>query len=201
MRRGLAAGLAGAALLAGGVAVTTAVASGHDVVLDAPPRPGHAVASVTRFASGPVVLVSGRDDHGEQASAHVDVHAAPGSGPATGEVRDGTLARVVAVEGTWLQLRTLEGPSVQGWVDDFHLRREVHLVGPPPGCRVTLDGHGLPAGEQAVVLDVRARQVRVQLLGGSTAGWVSRAAVHELAPREGCGSSVPSAAPAGGHHH
>jgi hypothetical protein len=146
------------------------------------------------------VLVSGRDDHGELASDHVDVHPAAGTSTVSGEVRDGTLARVVAIEGTWLRVRTLEGPPVQGWVDDFHLRREIHLVGPAPTCRASVDGRGLPAGQQAVVLDVRARQVRVQLVGGATTGWAPRATVHELAPREGCGPSAGSAAHAGHHH-
>ncbi|GAA2478196.1 hypothetical protein [Terrabacter carboxydivorans] len=202
------AGLAGAVLVVGGgVAVTTAAASGGGDVTavsgnaagaSASPRP---VAVVRPPAPGPVVLVSGRDDHGELAAAVVAVHAAAGSTTVTGDVRDGTLARVVAVQGTWLQVRTLEGPPVQGWVDDFYLRREIHLVGPPPGCRPALDGHPLPAGQQAVVLDVRARQVRVQLVGVATTGWAPRAAVHELAPTEGCGSRTASAAHTGGHHH
>lgn len=209
MRGRLAAGLAGVVLVVGGgVAVTTASASaGVDVVpaagsvaagTSASRRP---VALVRPPAPGPVVLVSGRDDHGELASAVVAVHSAAGSTTVTGDVRDGTLARVEAVQGTWLQVRTLEGPPVQGWVDDFYLRREIHLVGPPPGCRLALDGHALPAGQQAVVLDVRARQVRVQLVGGATTGWAPRAAVHELAPTEGCGSGAASATHTGAHHH
>ncbi|GAA2744172.1 hypothetical protein GCM10009868_20790 [Terrabacter aerolatus] len=209
MRRRLATGLAGVLLVVGGgLAVTTASASGGVGAVPAPgsdaagtPAPPRPVAVVRPPAPGPVVLVSGRDDHGELASAVVAVHPEAGSATVTGDVPDGTLARVVAIQGTWLQVRTLEGPPVQGWVDDFYLRREIHLVGAPPGCRSALDGHSLPAGQQAVVLDVKARQVRVQVVGGETTGWAPRAAVHELAPTEGCGSSTASATHTGGHHH
>lgn len=208
MRRGPAAGLAAAVLAVScGVAVTSASAFGDDgggVLVAGTSASSRSATVITPEAPGPVVLVSGRDDHGELASAHVSVHAVPGSAPASGEIRDGTLARVVALEGTWLEVRTLEGPAVQGWVDDFYLRREIHLVGPTPSCRSNLAGHALDAGEQAVVLDVRGRQVRVQLLSGApagpTTGWVSRAAVHELAPREGCGESAASGGAAGGRH-
>ncbi|WP_323101416.1 hypothetical protein [Intrasporangium sp. YIM S08009] len=211
------AGLAGAVLVAGGVAATASTAStastgsGDVVRPDAAPLTTPVVAAVSSTA--PLVLVSGRDDHGELASPDVAVFSAPGGSRPVGEVRDGTLARVVALEGTWLHVRTLEGPRVEGWVDDFYLRREIHLVGAGPTCRATLGGHLLAAGEQAVVLDVRDGRARVQVARGSATGWVPRAAVHELAPREGCGTDAsPHAsrdvsggasggAPAGGHHH
>ena len=204
------AGLAGAVLVAGGVAATSSTAlTGTDDAV----RP-HATPLTTPFAAAvspvaPLVLVSGRDDHGELASPAVAVFSGPGSSRPVGAVRDGTLARVVGLEGTWLHVRTLEGPRVEGWVDDFYLRRELHLVGAGPTCRVTLAGRAQPAGEQAVVLEVSDGRARVRVVHGAATGWVPRAAVHELAPREGCGTDASrgasggasGGAPAGGHHH
>jgi hypothetical protein len=150
------------------------------------------------------VLVSGRDDHGELASAQVALFASPGGSRPVGQVRDQTLARVVAVRGTWLQVRTVEGPPVQGWVDDFYLRRTLHLVGTAPSCQVSLAGHQLAAGEQALVLQVDGARVRVHLVGAPDShgrtGWVSRASVHELAPIHGCSHGSEATDP-GGHHH
>ncbi|HEX6499411.1 MAG TPA: SH3 domain-containing protein [Micromonosporaceae bacterium] len=133
-----------------------------------------------------LVLVSGRDDHGLLATPQVVLRDRPGDGAPVGRVPDGTLARVVATRGTWLEVRTAEGPSVDGWVDDFYLRGVVHLVGPAPTCAVTLDGRSLPAGEQAVVLDLRGGRARVRVARTGRTGWVDRASVQELAPSHGC---------------
>ncbi|GAB3883849.1 SH3 domain-containing protein [Terrabacter terrigena] len=200
MKRRLTAGLAGLAVLAVLGVATTATAEGGDTGPTAPPRHTAAAPAVVPVSPAtPLVLVSGRDDHGELASTHVALYAAPGSHRPVAEVHDGTLARVVAVEGTWLRVKTREGAQAEGWVDDFHLRRPIHLVGPAPTSRAQLDGRALPAGEQAVVLDVEAGRARVQLLHGAATGWVTRGAVHELAPRHGCGSA-PSDATAGHSH-
>ncbi len=212
MRRHLSAGLAAAVVLVTGGLAVTAASAGPGGAIGAPaPRastPDVARAAVLAQSTTPLVLVSGRDDHGELVSEDVALHSAPGSRQAVGEVRDGTLARVVRIEGTWLQVRTVEGPPVEGWVDDFYLRREVHLVGGRPTCEVSLAGRRLPAGEQALVLEVRDGRARVRLVSpgrGSASGWVPRAAVHELAPREGCGvdasGHASGGATEGGHHH
>ena len=210
MRRRITAGLAGAVLLVtGGVAVTAASAGTGDAVradaVRADATPPRAVAAAVS-PTAPLVLISGRDDHGELASPRVVLFAAPGGRTPVGEARDGTLARVVGLEGTWLHVRTQEGQRVEGWVDDFHLRRELHLVGAGPTCRATLGGHLLPAGEQAVVLEVRDGRARVQVVRGSATGWVLRAAVQELAPLQGCGAAASGgasgdASDGGGHHH
>ena len=189
MRPRLAATVAGVAvLLIVGIGVAVASGSGGDA--SGARGSGSVVAAGARpLAAQPLVLVSGRDDHGEATSANVALYTAAGSRRPLGQVRDGTLARVVAVEGTWLEVRTVEGPPLQGWVDDYYLRRVIHLVGPAPTCGVSLDGSPRPAGEQAVVLEVKEGRARVALVRTPTIGWVSRAVVRELPPREGCGAA------------
>lgn len=195
MSRPLTATFAGVAVLvAGGVGIAAASPDGGAATGHAALTPPSTVVAATPSAATALVLVSGRDDHGELASPAVALYSAPAGRMRVGRVPDGTLARVVASVGTWLQVSTVEGKAVQGWVDDFYLRRQVHLVGPAPTCRTRLSGKEIPAGEQAVVLEVRDGRARVQLVRTAAGGWVSRATVQELAPAESC-SGTPTAAP------
>lgn len=186
--------LIGAAALAlAGVGVSTVIAAGG------PDRTGGNTGS---GGDGRLVLVSGRDDHGLLATAQVTLREHPGGGAPIAKASDGVLARVVSAKGTWVEVRTVGSPSVQGWVDDFYLRGTVHLTGPSPTCRVRLGGQWLPAGEQAVVLDVRGAQARVRVARTGQSGWVARTAVRELAPERGCARPGASASPdAPGHGH
>lgn len=189
--------VAALALAAAGTGGVVATAGGPD-------RPGGGAG--TDVADGPggtdrrLVLVSGRDDHGLLATARVPLKEGPGGGRPVAQVKDGTLARVVSTQGTWLEVRTVEGRRVQGWVDDFYLRGRVHLVGTPPSCRVRVGGHRLAAGEQAIVLDVRGRQARVRVARTGRTGWVPRSAVQELAPVRGCARPGAPTSP-DGHDH
>jgi len=72
--------------------------------------------------TGPVVLVSGRDDHGLLREHEVRLYREPGSAALAGELHDGRLARVIEARGQWLRVRALGEPSVEGWLDDFYLR-------------------------------------------------------------------------------
>jgi hypothetical protein len=81
-----------------------------------------------------IVLVSGRDDHGLQASKQVLLYPTPGDpaagGPSSGALPDGTFARVLEVRGSWLHIASLANPALNGWVDDFYLRsRALRLDG------------------------------------------------------------------------
>jgi hypothetical protein len=165
---------------------------------------GIAVAGAARptggapAGDGRMVLVSGRDDHGLLADEHVALRSAPDKGATTvGEVDDGTLARVLEVRGSWLELATAEGPTVRGWVDDYYLRGILHLVGPAPTCQVPFAGGTLPEGEQAVVLDERAGRIRVRVARTGATGWVERSLAREIVP-EHCGQPDPEPS---GHHH
>lgn len=148
---------------------------------------------------GRMVLVSGRDDHGYEVEARVPLYAGPASTKQAGTVADGTLAHVQEIDGTWLHLVTAEGKPVDGWADDFTLRGVVHLVGPPPTCRASLDGKPVEAGVQVVVRQVRGSRVLVTGVADPTLrGWTTRDAVQELPPQ---GSSCGEDPPGSSHHH
>ena len=158
---------------------------------------GGATASPTSASpSGPadrLVLVSGRDDHGMVAVHRVPVYDAPEGAHAVGRIVDGTLARVVDTDGQWLQVTTVEGPDVTGWVDDFYLRGEVRLVGAAPSCASTVAGRVREGGTLAVVRELRRDRVRVETVTPPVVrGWASRADVQELPPQGGhCGDIPP----------
>ena len=171
-------------------------------------------ASGAPAGDGRLVLVSGRDDHGELAERAVSLSRSVEGIEAVGSVPDGTLARVVASDGQWQQVESLDGHRVRGWVDDFHLRGVVHLVGPAPTCAPTVAGQRLTPGTQAEVLAVRADgTVRVRTRGATPlTGWVPRASVRELPPAgPSCGDGTDPRTDgqtgahadghADGHHH
>ncbi len=92
---------------------------------------------------GAIVLVSGRDDHGLLRDHEVPLFAAPDVEQVRpiARVHDGRLARVVAVHGTWLRIRTVGTPELEGWLDDFYLRDRALRT---------------DVGEQVTFVDVRA---------------------------------------------
>lgn len=157
-----------------------------------------AEAAQERPSDGRLVLVSGRDDHGMLAHDQVEVYDGPESSSVLGRIDDGTLARVVDVEGQWLQVETVEGDRVSGWVDDFFLRGEVRLVGPAPGCEPLVGNRPQEPGLLVVVRAVRGGQVLVESVAGSgVRGWAPRDVVQELPPQgPDCGEDPP-----GGHEH
>jgi hypothetical protein len=132
---------------------------------------------------GRMVLVSGRDDHGELAEEVVVAYDGPGSTTKVGGIPDGTLAHVIEVDGTWLRVVTAEEVAVDGWVDDYYLRGTAHLVGPAPSCEPVLGGRTVEAGLPVVVSQVRGAQVLVSAADGDLRGWVARPAVQELPPQ------------------
>ncbi|MFR9778759.1 hypothetical protein ACL02O_22260 [Micromonospora sp. MS34] len=181
--------LVGAALLVAAAGTVAATNGGSAAARPAPAATG----------DGRLVLISGRDDHGLLAAERVTLRNLPATGGvSTGQVPDGTLARVVEVRGTWLRVSTVEAPSADGWVDDFHLRGGVHLVGPPPTCAVPFHGGTVPNGEQAVVLDLRDGHARVRINRTGVTDWVDRAAIREIVP-EHCGTPTPDEEHE--HHH
>jgi hypothetical protein len=118
----------------------------------------------------PIVLVSGRDDHGLLVSKTVGLSRLPG-GEATARVPDGTLVRVEATDGEWLQVRALERTAARGWVNDFYLRGTAH-VRPPAGP--------FSRGDQVEMLAVDGSRVRVRALETKQVDWVPRRSLSEL---------------------
>ncbi|MDO7866894.1 hypothetical protein [Nocardioides jiangxiensis] len=142
---------------------------------------------------GRLAMVSGRDDHGFVDLDRVPVRASESGGRITGAVvgriHDGTLVRVVQRDHTAMRVTTLEGPSVTGWLDDFHLRGQFHLVGAPPLCGATIGSAHVDGGRQVLVYAVKDDRVLVETVpGGDGAakplrGWVARPELRELPPQ------------------
>lgn len=144
---------------------------------------------------GRLALVSGRDDHGLLALPEVPVYDAPEGDHVVGRIPDGTLVSVTEGDGQWLRVRTVEPPQVDGWVDDFHLRGQVRLVGPAPTCESRVAGETRDGGTLATVWQVRGAEVLVTTLTEPVRrGWAPRADVQELPPQgDDCGSEPPEA--------
>jgi hypothetical protein len=154
---------------------------------------GSAAGDEETRPDGRLVLVSGRDDHGQPAAETVAVYGEPAGTSPVGEIADGTLVHVSDVEGTWLRVSTAEGPAAEGWVDDYFLRGVVHLVGPAPSCRGQLGGREVDAGLQVVVSALRGGRVLVSSASDpGLRGWVVRDDVQELPPQgPACGAEPP----------
>lgn len=148
----------------------------------------------------PVLLVSGRDDHGLVELASVPLLDRP-QGQPVGAVQDGGLVRVLQVQGTWHRVADLHGAS-EGWVDDYRLRDTVHLVGGGSDCRPRLGEVLLASGEQAELLDAGPDGVLVRLLRSpDVTGVVPASALQQSPPRgPGACTDVPRYA-TDGHVH
>lgn len=164
--------------------------------------PGQSEPSDPPAGDGRLVLVSGHDDHGLLAQPTVDLVDAVESARVVGRVADGTFAKVTDSHGEWLRITTTEGVAVSGWVNDYYLRGVLHVSGPRPDCRSTVGGRRLPAGEQAVVLEITDSQVRIRTLRDPvTDGWVGRRYLAELPPRTRTCQPGPDASAQVPHHH
>ena len=167
--------------LAGLVATTLVLAAGW--VLLGGPTTGGSAADVGR----PIVLVSGRDDHGLVELEEVALLAAPaleGDEVVVTTVPDGTLVRVLGDDGgSWLEVVPLDG-GLAGWIDDHRLRGTAHVVGEDAACATPLHAEAagpvlaeLRASEQVELLDDHTtpdgdRWVGVRVLQGGALGLV-----------------------------
>ena len=147
-----------------------------------------------------VLLVSGRDDHGLVELSRVplldDV-----DGRATTSVEDGTLVRLLDVDGQWHRVQALEG-GAGGWVDDFRLRGVAHLVGSGPSCRPVLGARRVEAGAQVELLEVATGGVLVRLLAEpDEGGVVPVAALRQEPPRTAGGCADVPRYRTDGHAH
>lgn len=118
----------------------------------------------------PLVYVSGLDDHLLPAADEVAVHEAVG-GAVTGHVPADTLVWVHDEQGEWLDVATAEGTTLRGWIADFYLRGELHVVDPSaPGCPVPTAHHPQKAVHHQ--LDASTRVEMTDLYEGSSGLWV-----------------------------
>lgn len=149
---------------------------------------------------GRLALVSGRDDHGFVNLDQVPVYSEESDKHVIGTIHDGTLVRVLARQHTSMRVITLEGPHVTGWLDDFYLRGQLRLVGPPPRCGSRIGSTAVEGGREVTVYDVQGAQVLVQSeTGDRVRGWAVRSQLQELPPQgPNCGA-YPPGSPV--HHH
>lgn len=157
------------------------------------------VTAQPQQGDGRLVLVSGRDDHGMVALRRVPAYEEPDAGHAVGRIPDGTLARVLGIDGQWLRVETVEGRSVTGWINDFYLRGEARLVGPPPACTVRVGGARRAGGTIVVVRELRADRILVETVTApQVRAWARRVDLRELPPQGRRCAAIP---PTGRHGH
>ena len=174
--------VAAAALLLVGSAAAACSADSGTTTADPATRPAGSV--VPAAVDTRLVLVSGRDDHGMVAEEHVPLYGKVEGTHPSAVVDDGTYARVLATDGQWLKVETVEGRHATGWIDDFFLRGESRLVGAAPSCRATLAGEKRTGGTLVVVHALHGDRAKVESIAEpTTTGWVSRSALQELPPQ------------------
>lgn len=98
-------------------------------------------------------LVSGRDDHGVAVATSRELHASP-DGDVSDTISVGTLVAITDEQTPWLYVATVEGPALEGWIDDFVLRGTVHVVLPDtPACPPTVANMVLEPSAQVRIVD------------------------------------------------
>lgn len=131
-------------------------------------------------APGPIVLVSGRDDHGLVQRAAVGLQRSPDESGLRGSVPDGTFVRVVSQRGQWLEVRSFTTPPEQGWVNDFYLRtvavRSDRRGGADQPVQVALLDAAIRDGRLMV-------QVRPAADSNAPAAWVDATTLREVGAR------------------
>ena len=204
--------VAGAAALLVGTACTT----GGTAPGGTPAGAGPVVRPVEQ---GPVlVYVSGLDDHLLEAYETVPLHRAP-DGPVVAAVPTGVLAWAHHQSGGWLEVALAEERPARGWIADFYLRGELHLVDPAaPGCPVPAADragepphHHLAPSTRVRLVDLRRDgaeiSVRVRDVRDGGTWWVARDSLSErpgpdvrrAAPGTACAGIRPE--PAAPHAH
>ncbi len=107
MRRSGPAGVLSSILL--GAALTACVSAAPSAV---PPS----------ATSNPIVMVSGRDDHGLLADPVLSLQRAPDDAASAALITDGTFAHVLDQRGEWLQVQSVADLNIAGWINDYYLR-------------------------------------------------------------------------------
>jgi hypothetical protein len=124
--------------------------------------------------SSVIVLVSGRDDHGQVSRAAVGLQRSPSDTAFVGSVPDGTFARVIDVRDQWLKVRSVGTDPQEGWVNDFYLRNIAVGLQPP---------------RQVAFLDAAVRDDAVMVLvrpsdePSATGTWVAAGSLREVGAR------------------
>lgn len=140
----------------------------------------------------PVVYLSGLDDHLLPAYEYVPLYDSP-AGRIIAAAPAGTLAQVQAEQGEWLEV-TIRATGTRGWVADFYLRGELHVVNPEsPGCPVVMrhspggeaHGHVLDPSTLVRLVDLAEHDghtwVLVRAVTTGALSWVDQTELSEAA--------------------
>ncbi len=132
-------------------------------------RPDSAAAT-----SGPVVLISGRDDHGLLAQPTLALLREPAASRAVASVPDATFARVLDEQGEWLRVQAIDNPQHVGWVNDYYLRSRALWR---------------ERGVQVEFMDARVIGTQVEIAvrshrSATPATWVSAAQLQEVGAQD-----------------
>lgn len=145
-------------------------------------RPAAALRLLLAFTLGaacaapvaqPVVLISGRDDHGLLERPVLGLQRSPDDRTVVATVRDGSFARIVRTQGPWHYLRTVEPTPQEGWLEDHYLRTAA--VHTERQVQVAFIDAAVRYGQ--VLIQVRPRT-------GGDAEWVAATALKEIGARE-----------------
>lgn len=125
------------------------------------------------FAPPAVVMVSGRDDHGELERRAIGLQATPRDVSIAATALDGDIALVVQRDGPWARVRLVKSGE-EGWVEDHYLRGEAVWAAPHTPLRVTF-----------IAAEVRSDGVFVQVRprDGSGERWVHASELKEVGAR------------------
>lgn len=124
------------------------------------------------FTGDAVVMISGRDDHGDLQRPHVGLQASPTDTSIAATARDGEIAHVKERRGPWARI-ALVRTGEQGWIEDHYLRGDaVH--------------HGTrPRRARFIAAERSGAEVRVRVRYGDdgTEAWVAASELKEIGAR------------------
>lgn len=122
----------------------------------------------------PIVMASGRDDHGLLERPALGLQRSPSDPQLSGSVQDGRFVRIIRTEGPWRLVRAIQPPDGEGWIQDDYLRGEAVRTDVTPQRQVTFIGAELREG---------LAWVRVREKAGGTEAWIPATALREIGAR------------------
>ncbi len=125
-------------------------------------------------AAEPIVMASGRDDHGLVERPSLGLQRSPGDPQLSGSIQDGRFARILRSDGPWRLVRAIQPPDGEGWIDDHYLRGEAMRTDLTPPRQVTFLAAELREGKA---------WVRVREKGSGVEDWVAASSLREIGAR------------------
>lgn len=125
-------------------------------------------------AAEPIVMASGRDDHGLVQRPALGLQRSPTDPALSGSVQDGRFVRILRTDGPWRYVRAIQPPDGEGWIDDHYLRGEAVRTDVTPPRQVTFLAAELRDG---------LAWIRVREKSGGSESWVTAGALREIGAR------------------